>query len=510
MLNIATTNDAGTLKQVALLQEQEINRLRLRVREQERELLKLKGLTPSELQMRLEKIELELLARNKALFGTSTEKRPARGEESPKDKEPQTGHGPREQKQLELIEVTHELKGKTCCESCNKPLCEWENQDDESEEITVVERRFVLVKHKRKKYRCECPKRITMAPVDPRLVPGGRYSTKFAVEVAGAKYLDHMPLERQVEIMAREGLATDSQTLWDQLWALSQKLMPTYEAVLKRVLAAPVIFADETTWNMLRMKKTDPKPPKHYAWAVASPDAVFMKIVGSRAGAVAEELIGTYSGTVMADGYDVYDARAAARKTGPPLRIAHCWAHVRRKFIECEPKFGPECALIIELIRKLYAIERQLPSIFEPTTRATRTLLKKRQALRQRESKKIIADIEEWAKEAAAGCLPESALRLAINYMNGQWKGLTLFLDDPNLPLDNNHAERVLRTLCVGRKNHYGSRSQRGLEVAAVFYTLFGTAKLAGVEPKSYVLEATRRAIAGEPVLLPHEMNAAA
>lgn len=332
----------------------------------------------------------------------------------------------------------------------------------------------------------------TTFPADRSPVPGGRYSTKFAVEVAGAKYLDHMPLERQVEIMAREGLRIDSQTLWDQIWALSQKLMPAYEAVLTRVFASSVIFADETTWNMLRMKKTDPKPPKHYAWAVA------------------EELIGTYSGTVMADGYDVYDARAAARKTGPPLRIAHCWAHVRRKFIECEPKFGPECAVIMELIRKLYAVERQLPSIFDLTTRGSRTLLKKRTALRQRESKTIIADIEKWAKEAAAGCLPQSALRLAINYMNGQWAGLTLFLDDPNLPLDNNHAERVLRALCVGRKNHYGSRSQRGLEVAAVFYTLFGSAKLAGVEPKSYVLEAIRRALNGEPVLLPHDMNAAA
>jgi transposase len=509
VLNIATTNDAQVLKQVALLQEQEINRLRSKLKEQARELLTLKGLTPAELQLRLEKIELELLARNKALFGASSEKRPSAHEgEEKKEKAPRRGHGPKEQKQLELVEQEHALEKGAHCESCNKPLSEWEGQTDDSEEITLVERRFVIVKHKRKKYKCECPKRITMAPAEPRLVPGGRYSTKFAVEVAAAKYLDHLPLERQVAIMAREELDTDSQTLWDQVWALAQCLRPTYEALLGHVLSAPVIFADETTWRLLRMRKEDPKPPKHYAWAVASADAVFMRFVGSRSGAIAEELLGSYSGTVMADGYDVYDSRAKARETGPPLKVAHCWAHVRRKFIECEPKFEPECAVILDLIRDLYAVERELPSIFEPTTGGAEELLAVRKHLRQSESKKIIAKIKGWAKEAAAGCLPESALRKAIEYMNELWGGLTLFLENPNLPLDNNHAERALRPICVGRKNHQGSRSARGLEAAAIFYTLFGSAKLSRVEPKGYVLEAARRALAGAPVLLPHDMKA--
>ena len=83
----------------------------------------------------------------------------------------------------------------------------------------------------------------------------------------------------------------------------------------------------------------------------------------------------------------------------------------------------------------------------------------------------------------------------AIAYMVKLWPGLTLFLDDPGVPLDNNGAERALRGVVVGRKNHYGSRSKRGTEVAALFYTLFESAKLSGVDPKAYVLQAARRAI---------------
>ena len=127
--------------------------------------------------------------------------------------------------------------------------------------------------------------------------------------------------------------------------------------------------------------------------------------------------------------------------------------------------------------------------------------------LRAERSRGIVSEIRAWA--FAQRALPESGLGRAVAYMLGIWKGLTLFLDDTRIPLDNNLAERGLRGLVVGRKNHYGSRSKRGTEVAALFYSLIESAKLAGVDPKTYLLKAVHAAIADpKAVTLPADLLA--
>lgn len=140
-------------------------------------------------------------------------------------------------------------------------------QTEDSEEITVVQRPFVLVRHRRQKYRCRCNACVVTAPGPTRLIEGGRYSIAFAVEVAASKYLDHLPLERQVRVMRREGLDVDSQTLWDQLETLARHLVPTYEETRTRVLSGELVHADETSWRLL-----DSGSKKWWAWAVSSHD----------------------------------------------------------------------------------------------------------------------------------------------------------------------------------------------------------------------------------------------
>ena len=144
------------------------------------------------------------------------------------------------------------------CPQCGGTLKEMAGQTEDSEEITVVERRFVLLQRRRKKYRCACNGCIDTAPGLLRLAArpdarGRRYSPTFAVEVAVNKYVDHLPLERQARVMSREGLTIESstQTLWDQLDALATVLQPTHEALRRHVLTAPVIGADETWWRLL-------------------------------------------------------------------------------------------------------------------------------------------------------------------------------------------------------------------------------------------------------------------
>jgi transposase len=131
-----------------------------------------------------------------------------------------------------------------------------------------------------------------------------------------------------------------------------------------------------------------------------------------------------------------------------------------------------------------------------------------RARLREERSRPIIDALRNWAYETKPATLPQSSLGKAIDYMLSLWSGLTVFLADPWVPLDNNAAERALRGVVVGRKNHYGSHSKRGAEVAAILYTLFESAKLAGVDPHRYVLDATRRAIAlPGTATLPENLN---
>jgi transposase len=407
---------------------------------------------------------------------------------------PQRGHGPRPQPELPIIEHVHELpETERDCPVCGGRLAEMGDQCEESEEISVVERRFVVVKHQRKKYRCRCNASVVTAPGPAKLQPGGRYSPEFAVEVATSKYLDHMPLERQARIMKREGLRIDSQTLWDQINVLAHHLKPTYEALGQRVMGSELIGADETYWRLMGSHASK----RWWVWGLASEDAVVYKILDSRSEESAGKLLKGYCGTVMADGYGAYSALSRA---GPGFKLVHCWAHVRRKYVEIEEHFPSESAQMVDLIGELYEVERRVDDV------ASEDRLRLRGELREKCSRKIVNQIEEWAREQRP--LPRSGLGKAISYMLGLWPGLTAFLDDPRIPLDNNGIERGLRGVVLGRKNHYGSRSRRGTEVAAILYTLFESAKLCGVEPKSYVLRATHAAIARPGTgTLPHELQ---
>ncbi|HYG70150.1 MAG TPA: IS66 family transposase, partial [Anaeromyxobacteraceae bacterium] len=324
------------------------------------------------------------------------------------------------------------------------------------------------------------------------------YSIDFAIEVAAAKYLDHAPLERQVRTMAREGLIVDSQTLWDVTNALAKLVKVVPEVIAAHVLRSAVIGVDETRWRMLDGRGRDSGEATNWqAWAVSCPTAIAYQIQDSRSTEAARAVIGDFAGIVMADGYGAYQA---LRKQGGKFRLAHCWAHVRRKFDEIEAFFPTQCRQILDLIGELYAVEKLCPT-GPPGDEL-------RRKLRNERSREILGRIHRWALETRA--LPESGLGKAIAYMTSLWVGLTVFVDDPRVELDNNATERGMRGLVVGRKNHYGSKSRRGTEVAALYYTIFETAKLAGVDPKAFLRRTVHAILMGEPVRLPHELAAAA
>src|SRR5712691_3126204 len=311
------------LRQVAVLLERENEKLHAKVAALIHELARLRGADASAAERQLAFLKELLAQREQALFGPSSEQRPRRDAEPAPG--PRRGHGPTSQPALPRVEVVHVLAAADqMCPQCGGTLRPMAGQTEDAEEITVVERHFTLVTHKRQKYRCACNGCVDTAPGPLRLaarqdVRGQRYAPEFAVEVAIGKYCDHLPLERQARIMRREGLAVASQTLWDQIEALATALQPTYEALQRHVLAAPVIGADETWWRFMR----GPESKRWWAWSVTSADAVAYTILESRSQAAARQVLNGYGGIVLADGYGAYDALARA---GPRFTLAHCWA----------------------------------------------------------------------------------------------------------------------------------------------------------------------------------------
>jgi transposase len=495
-VDIAREKDIEQLRKAALLLANENQWLVTKVAELTKQLLKAQGKDAEALQLQIGELEHQLAARNKMLFGQSSERRSRAGKSKGADKSPQKGHGPREQPLLEVEEPEPlELDAADrVCTSCGGGLAEWPGKLDESEEISVLERRFVLRKIKRKKYRCKCGACIETAPGPLKLFPGARYSIDFAIEVVIAKYLDHLPLERQVRAMLRDGLHVDSQTLFDQCHAVATALQAAYEKLHAHLLIQRMLGADETRWPVHGEKE---KASKWHAWVLASDDAVYYEVHDSRSAEAARKLLGDFCGYLMCDGFSGYGSVA---KSNRQIRLVHCWAHVRREFIDIERSFPKDVERIVHLIGLLYRIERRAKS--------GRDGDEKRRKLRDRRSRVVIAAIQKWCLDVR--CTPESALAKAIKYMTDRWTPLTAFLDEPLIPLDNNHSERGLRGLVIGRKNHYGSRSRRGSEVAAILYSLLETAKLVGVDPRDYLRAALTAHILRGEALIPHDLLAPA
>ena len=491
MPNLENIQDRETLQQTAILLEKTVINLHKENARLRAQLARLLGQDISP-QMELELLREQLAAMQRKLYGASSEKSPRPAEvDEEKAETPRRGHGPKEQPDLPIEEVTHTLdEEKRTCSICGQVMVEIGDQAEESDEITVVGIEYKILKHRRQKYRCRCNEQVLTAPGPVKLIPGGRYSIDFAVQVAEAKYLDHLPLERQVRAMERAGLHVDSQTLWDQIQVLAGHLEPTYEALCTKVLDAEVVYADETSW---RNHEDDKSTSKWWTWCVASDDIATYRILKNRSQKAAEQVLGGFKGVVMTDGYAVYQA---LERDGPDRKLAHCWAHVRRKFLEAEDVYPDLSEYAVKQIKELFKIEAEVPRLTpEATDEERQAILEMRRRLRDERSKPITKELLKWALEHRGGVLPRSKMGNAITYMLKLWAGLTRFLKDPRIPLDNNAAERALRGVVVGRKNHYGSRSKRGTEVAALFYTLFETAKLSGVDPRAYVTKTAVQAI---------------
>jgi transposase len=395
--------------------------------------------------------------------------------------------GPTPQPELPTIEDICKLPEDDpdrVCTSCGGTLHEMIGQYEESELIDVVEVQYHVKHVKRQKYACRCGGCIETAPGPERAIEGGRYSLDFAIKIIIDKYLYHLPLARQSRIMAEHGLLVTPQTLWDQLYAVAQRLKITLAGLIKHVMEHPVIGLDQTSWPRLDGAGTKP----WQMWCLTAPGAVVHRICGDKSAETFKLLVGEYRGVIVCDALKTHAAGARELRG---IILAGCHAHCYRKFEEAAPDH-PEAGRALELIGKLYEIDDRAGGD-----------LQRLAELRRTESTAVLAELKTWLWEQAT--LKTLSIGKAAAYMIANWERLTRFVDDPRIPLDNNSTERGIRGPVVGRKNHYGSKSRSGTEVASIYYSLLETAKLHDVDVRGYLRAAILAADRGE-VLLPWDM----
>jgi transposase len=401
---------------------------------------------------------------------------------TPKPKKPRERTGPTPQPTLPHVPMRFELDAADrACPSCGGALAPMEGQCETSEMIDVVEIQYRVVQVEQQKYVCRCGGCVETAPGPDRALPGSRYSLVFAIKVVLDKYLDHIPLERQVRILERHDLVVTSQTLWDLALAVARRLRLVDDALAAHVLEQPVIGLDQTSWPRLEADAAKP----WQMWALTAPGVVVHRIRDDKSAATFTALVGAYHGTIVCDALATHEAGA---REGPGIVLAGCWAHVYRKFEEAAPDH-PEAERALAWIGALYAID----------ARADGDLARLGE-LRRTESAAVLARLKDWLWNQAV--LKTLSIGKAAAYTIANWDRLTRFADDARVPLDNNATERAIRGPVVGRKNHYGSKSRLGTHVAATLYTILETAKLHAIDPARYLHDAVIAADRGE-VLLP-------
>jgi transposase len=340
-----------------------------------------------------------------------------------------------------------------------------------SAEITVTERVYTKVVHRRQKYKVTNAstqkETIVTAPGALKLLPGSRYSVDFAISVVAGKFLNHLPYERQRKDMSRLGLDVPVMTLSRLAEHVSVHCLDVVERIRLDIFGSRLAcHLDETRWPILKKSESNGQ-----MWVLSNQAGSYYRFEPSRAGAIADELLKGYEGAVLTDKFSGY-LHFRSQKL---LNWGLCWSHARREFFDLRAVYEPEVMKIVEAIDDLFEIERRARTWSE---------LK---LLRESESKSKLEEIKVLLQDARAEFFDQDDFCKAANYVLSAWAEFTAFADDIRLPLSNNEAERALRHAVLGRKNFNGSKTINGADVAATLYSVIESCKKVQLDPIDYM-----------------------
>jgi transposase len=364
---------------------------------------------------------------------------------------------------------------------------------------------FTVERHVRGKWVCGCCEKIVQAPVAPHVIDKGLPTTGLLAQVLVAKYLDHLPLYRQDAIFERAGHAIARSTLAQWVGECGVRLQPLVDALSAELLRQDVLHADETPVAML--KPGHGKTHRAYLWSYCTTQfnpikAVIFDFADSRGGQHARAFLGLpgkagWRGKLVCDDFSGYKAcfELGVTEVG-------CMAHARRKFHELWANHGSQVGeQALKFFGQLYDVEREVAGSDADERRATR----------QQRSRPVVDALHQWLSQQRQKVPDGSATARAIDYSLNRWAALTRYIDDGELPIDNNWVENRIRPIAIGRQNWLFAGSLRAGKRAAAVMSLIHSAKLNGLDPYAYIRDVLER-LPTQPAsriseLLPHRWH---
>lgn len=471
-------DDPSSLKALVVSQQSELEHLKLVVAKLKRQLF---GRRSESLSLSPDQLALMLQDEPETAVVPVSEPTPAPDRQVPVRK-PLPNHLPRE---IEMHAVDQ-----TDCPSCGGALHRL--GEDISEVLEYVPARFKVIRHVRPKLTCAGCRTVVQAAAPERPIVRGIAGPGLLAHVMVSKYCDHLPLYRQSQIYAREGVDLARSTLADWVADSSQLLSPLIEVLRRHTLAGRTLHADDTPvpvlepgcgrtktgrlWTYVRDERPAGSDAAPAVWFAYSPD---------RKGHHPQRHLRDYQGAIHADAYAGFN-----KLYGDKRYEVACWAHVRRKFYEIHEAHGGDLAgAALNTIGQLYQIETQIRG--KPPD--------ERKCARQARASPLLESFHRWLQTTLGQVSRKSVLAEAIRYALGRWAALTRYCDEGSLEIDNNAAERALRCVALGRKNYLFVGSDTGGERAAALYSLLGSATLNGLDPQAYLTHVLER-IASYPI----------
>lgn len=385
------------------------------------------------------------------------------------------GAGRKIPQNLPIVERIHQIpEDQQHCSICQQPLEPTKMSDDSYEvDVQVVYR---LVKHVRKIYRktCNCPGPLVSAPAPVKVIPKSKFSINFWTKVLLDKFLMNLPIHRQVFLMKLNNLHVSKGTITSAFGQLSRYLLPLYEQYRQESQQERRHHADETRWKIF-IEIDGKKGFNWWLWTFVGQKVVFYLVDKSRSARIPKaHLKAMFQRFLNVDRYSAYKTLAQT------IHLAFCWSHVRRDFTNILTRYPHKKLLVtwanqwIQWIGQLYAINKARLAVRH---------LPEQYAQEQKELEQAIHQMKIRSEESYA--LSEQQKVMAS--LRKHWAGLTLFVDYPDVPMDNNLAERMLRQPVVGRKNYYGNHSEAGGHFSAMMFTFIQTCMLNGLNPQAYL-----------------------
>jgi len=505
-------DDVETLKRLLIEREEQFQAQRIEVEAQRVEVAA-KRMEVIEARLLIEKLKLQIARFKRMQFGRKSERHdervaqlellveelesnlPATDEPAKDatkaDDEPAKDKPARKPLPDHLPRTTHEHTPACGCPACGTALKRM--GEDVSEYLEFVPEHFKVIRTVRPKMSCPKCSTVVQAPMPSRPIPKGIAGPGLLAHVIVSKYVDHLPFYRQSEIYARQGIDLDRSTMAGWNGGIATLVEPLVDSVGRYVVAAGKIHGDDTSVPVLDPGRGKTKTGRLWVYVrddrpagSLDPPAAWYRYTPTREGAHPKAHLAKFKGVLQADAFAGFNGLYESGL----VREAACWAHARRKFYDLhEATKSPIAAEALTRIQALYAVEDQVrgrpPDI--------------RRAFRQENAAPLLEGLHRWFGATLATVSAKSEAARSINYSLKRWAALIRYVDDGNIEIDNNAAERALRGPVLSRKNFLFAGADTGGERAAAMYTLLETAKLNGLNPEAYLRHVLER-IADHPI----------